>query len=197
MKGIIVALLLILPSITLLAQKVSVENNLWGVQLGIYPASFHNETKITNAVALRSELGFSYGWTGHNGINGPSEWAIIPNIDLEPRFYYNLSRRSKLNKRTDNNSGNYFSLNFGHSLGGLAVTSENIEVYPSIHLIPMYGLRRNMGKNFNFEFAFGMGYGWIFKEYQYWNFTAQRTDTFKDTDHGFAIGIRLAVGCTF
>lgn len=197
MKQIIIALILLFPFIKSVGQEASVENSIWGVQLGIYPISAYNEFKLTNTIALRSEVGFSFGWSSSSRIGGSSKWAVTPDVNVEPRYYYNLNRRSNLEKRTENNSGNYLSVNFGYGAGNLAITSKYTEVYPTIHVIPMYGLRRNIGKKFNFEFAFGVGYNWTYKDYNYVNFVTGKTQSFKETVGEVTLGIRLAIGYVF
>lgn len=42
----------------------SVEKSIWGIQLGIDPVSVHNEVRIKNQLALRSELGFGLEYSG-------------------------------------------------------------------------------------------------------------------------------------
>ncbi len=168
-------------------QEASVEKSLWGVQVGIHPLSVHNESKLSESLSLRSELGFGFGFSGDS-------WAVMPEAVVEPRLYYNLKRRMKLGKQIENNSGNYLSLLAGYTLGDAAINSEDVKVYSSFSLIPMYGLRRNMGAHFNFEFAIGLGYGWVFKEDTY---SYAGNYTVKKTEHGLMYGMRLAIGYVF
>lgn len=51
------------------AQAEGVDKSIWGIQLGIYPILLYNEHRLSNSIALRSEIGFSYGWSGGNGID--------------------------------------------------------------------------------------------------------------------------------
>jgi hypothetical protein len=69
--------LLFLTKIT--AQNTSVEKSVWGIQLGIHPLSVYNELKLTNSIALRSELGFGFSVSG-------DQWAVVPTIIVEPRY---------------------------------------------------------------------------------------------------------------
>ncbi len=194
MKRIIFTLIFFTAFFKMIAQEPSVENSIWGIQLGVYPISMYNELKITNSISLRSEIGFSYAWTSSNGINGSNQWAVTPDINIEPRYYYNLKRRNSLEKRIDNNSGNYLSLNLGYCAGNLAIKSKNTDVNSSIHIIPMYGLRRNIGKRFNSEFAIGIGYSRVFKEYHYVDYITQQPNSYKYSESGVTYGIRLAIG---
>ncbi len=173
------------------AQEVSVEESIWGIQALMLPLSVYNESKLTNNIALRSELAWGFSWSGGGYFDNSSQWEVIPYLNVEPRYYYNLNRRNKKEKRIDNNSGNYLSL-FTCFQPGLGITSKNVELFPAIYIIPTYGLRRNMGKHFNFEIAFGVGYGWKFEKFTYPN-----GETYRNTDSGVLSNFRLAFGYIF
>ncbi|MFV0553527.1 MAG: hypothetical protein ACK5LR_02370 [Mangrovibacterium sp.] len=185
-----VTFLLLYASALFSQETTSVEKSIWGVQIGINPIGVYNESRLTNDISLRSEVGFGYGFSD-------DYWAVLPQLMVEPRYYYNLNRRSGKNKQIRNNSGNYLSLNASYLSGDLAIKSEGVVVHPSISIIPMYGLRRNMGAHFNFEFACGLGYGWTFKDYTSTNLLTQESYSVKETDKGITFGIRLAVGLVF
>lgn len=182
--------LLLLSTSNLFSQESDLEKSIWGIQVGINPLGIHNESRLAKDISLRSEIGFGFGFSGNS-------WAVMPQLMLEPRYYYNLNRRNKKNKQTRNNCGNYLSLNLNYLSGELSVKSEDIEVYPNISVIPMYGLRRNIGQNFNFEFAFGIGYGWTFKKYTGVDYITKETYTEKQVEQGVSLGLRLAIGYVF
>lgn len=197
MKQLILLIFLLLPFVKSSAQDTSVEKSLWGVQMGIHPLSFYNETALSKSIALRSELGFGFAWSSSGGVNGASQWAITPTVIVEPRYYYSLNRRTRLKKRTAWNSGNYLSLNLGYELGTFSITSKDTEVFSSVHLIPMYGFRRNIGAKFNFEMAFGIGGAWTFEEYVLTDYNTMEPITINETNFEVAYGARLAVGYIF
>ena len=171
------------------AQEISVEKSIWGVQAGIYPLSVYNESKLSNNISLRSELFLGFGWM--SGHSSSTDWAIAPYINVEPRWYYNLQRRANKEKRTDNNSGNYLSMQVGCQ-PGFGISSNNATFNPAVYAIPTYGLRRNIGTHFNFETAFGLGYGWVFEEY-----VRMDGSTFRKTENGVSYNIRIAIGYLF
>lgn len=173
------------------AQEASVEESIWGIQALMLPLSVYNELKLTNNIALRSELAWGFSWSGGGYFNNSSQWEVIPYLNVEPRYYYNLNRRHQKRKRIDNNSGNYLSL-FVCFQPGFGITSKNNDLFPAIYFIPTYGLRRNIGKHFNYEAALGFGYGWEFKEITYLN-----GETGSYTDSGTLFNFRLAFGYIF
>ncbi len=187
----IIILLVVVYTPSIKSQEIGIEKSVWGIQTLMFPLSIYNETKLTNSIALRSELSWGFGWTGSYISNMSNSWAIIPYLNVEPRYYYNLEKRNKKGKRTDANSGNYLSL-FSGFQPGFGITSEDVNIHPMIYVIPSYGLRRNIGKHFNFEAAFGIGYGWAFEKYKLNNNKTQRR-----TDKGSLTNIRLAFGYVF
>lgn len=173
------------------AQAPSVENSLWGVQVGIHPFAIYKETKLTTTINLRSELGFGVAWAKNGSYQYSDQWAIIPCIVLEPRFYYNLKKRLEKNKRIDGNSGNFVSLYIGFE-PGFGIVSKNVNLFPTLSTIPMWGLKRNIGEKFNFETALGIGYSWTYEKYTQFN-----GNKIRNTATDIAFGLRLAFGYKF
>ncbi len=172
------------------AQEAEVEKYLWGVQIDpLAPLSVYNELRLDDNIALRSELSAGYGIWDDN-------WILIPNLSIEPRFYYNLGRRVEKSKRVDNNSANYFSLRLKANSQASFSDRNDINVFPAIAIIPNYGFRRNIGRHFNFEFGFGVGYRWIFQEFERKhldNTISLQKSTLGKTDWN----LRIALGLVF
>lgn len=80
---------------------------------------------------------------------------ITGNISVEPRFYYNLQKRYRKNKRTHGNSGGYIALNMGYSFP-IAITGgwKAALIY---NVTPYWGFRR-VWKHFLLDLAGGIGY---------------------------------------
>jgi hypothetical protein len=122
----------------------------------------YNELRLTDAVALRSEIGlagsFFYSYTTWFGsISGFDAYSLTPGIAVEPRWYYDLARRHSAGKRTLYNSGNYFSLKT--SLYSKELTIGNTHPVPThMTIVPMWGLRRHFGTHFSVEAGAGVGY---------------------------------------
>ena len=137
------------------AQNKSVEKSIYGVQIGLGVWGY-NESRLTNQIALRSELGF-YG--GYSKSLYYEIWAITPVITLEPRWYYNLDKRSKKGYDISDNSGNFLSLNMTYVPDWFSISNYgNVSAINQFLLVPTWGIRRNIGKNFNYETGIGLGY---------------------------------------
>lgn len=86
-------------------------------------------------------------------------FILIPSINFQPKFYYNINKRAEKGKNIKNNGANYFSIQTRYIPNWFAISNyKNVKVISSISFIPTYGLRRNFGKNFNYEFKVGLGY---------------------------------------
>ena len=153
------------------AQEVSVEKNLNSVALGLLSLSYQNEFRLERKMTLRTEIGLATG-TSTKDYNGQKEtsFLIVPFLNLEPRWYYGLDRRSRLKRETKNNSSNYVSLltSFVSSRTAL-VNTKDFEAAPFITITPEYGFRRRIGKHFYWEGSAGIGYqhNFLDKSYTY------------------------------
>lgn len=161
-------LILTLCGLTLIAksQTTSVEKSTFGVQTGVLGIWAYNEAKLSNAIALRTEVGFDFGiWESTYYDDYDSPFLLTPVIVVEPRFYYNLKKRSEKSKRTDGNSGNFISLKMGfHPDWFVLFNADDAPIVSDFSIIPTWGIRRNIGKHFNFEAGLGAGYSYTFAE---------------------------------
>lgn len=84
-------------------EKVSVNKNLYGLQLGIVNASFYFETKLQRKIALRAEAGLELVSStieyDDSMIEDETTSIISPYLAIEPRWYYGLDRRARLGKK--------------------------------------------------------------------------------------------------
>lgn len=161
-------LILTLFGLTLIAksQNTSVEKSTFGIQTGVLGIWAYNEAKLSNTIALRTELGFDFGiWetTFYDDYNSP--FLLTPVIVIEPRFYYNLKKRAENSKRTDGNSGNFIALKSGfHPDSFVLFNTDNAPVVSDFSIIPTWGIRRNLGEHFNYEAGIGAGFSHTFAE---------------------------------
>lgn len=144
------------------AQNASVEKSTYGIQTGFLGIWVHNESKLSNSIALRTELGFDSGiWGGD--FYDKTGFLMTPVITVEPRWYYNLNKRKNKSKRIDENSGNFVSLKISYHPDWFVISNtDNVNVISDISIIPTWGIRRNNGKHFNYEAGIGIGYRYIF-----------------------------------
>ncbi|SHG93921.1 hypothetical protein [Winogradskyella jejuensis] len=145
------------------SQSASVEKSVFGIQTGFLGIWAHNESKLSNQFALRTELGLDAGILS----NGPNDFglAFVAAITLEPRWYYNFDRRVDRNKRIDGNSGNFISIKTTYHPDWFVINNnDNINLIGDLSIIPTYGIRRHVGKHFNYEAGFGIGYVRYFKK---------------------------------
>ncbi|MEW7292101.1 hypothetical protein [Aquimarina sp. 2304DJ70-9] len=129
-------------------KAVSVEKSTFGIQVGLIGIWVHNELKLSDQVALRSEI----------GLGGVNTENIVPIVALEPRWYYNLNGRTDKHKRIDGNSGNYVSLRTSYHFRSVLEAEEND--VNQIFIAPTWGIRRNLGNHFNYEVGVGAGLGY-------------------------------------
>jgi len=138
-------------------KKVSVEKSIYGIQTGILGVWGYNESKLTNSIALRSEIGLDAGFSGGSNIN--TVFVLTPTITAEPRFYYNLKKRSKKGKSIFKNSGNFLSLKFFYVPNLFVISNlRNVSARKSLSIIPEWGIKRTIGKHFTYELGLGIGY---------------------------------------
>lgn len=144
------------------AQTSSVEQSTFGVQTGLLGLWIHHESKLSNQIVLRSELGFESIIFG-GSFYDKTGFVMTPIITLEPKWYYNLNKRENKAKRIDHNSGNFISLNTSYRPDWFFISNyNNINIVSDISIIPTWGIRRNIGNHFNFETGFGIGYRYVF-----------------------------------
>ena len=143
------------------AQNVSVEKTVFGIQTGFLGVWVHNESKLSNTIALRSELGLDAGIL-FTDFYGRSGFLLAPVLTFEPRFYYNLSKRNSKSKDITNNSGTFISLKTSYHPDWFVISNYEDNIVSDISFIPTWGIRRNIGTHFNYEAGLGIGYRYIF-----------------------------------
>ncbi len=163
----LILIILVIYSVISQAQETkvaSVENRIYGVQasLGLWS---YGEFKLDNTITLRTEVGMYGGYVAYKmmGFYDEKGFIFIPEISISSRWYYNLHRRHLKGKNIISNSGNFWSLRLGYVPNLLISNNSNFtKNESSIDLIPMWGMRRAMGKHFDFELGLGVGYAYRF-----------------------------------
>ncbi|TXD53064.1 MULTISPECIES: hypothetical protein [unclassified Polaribacter] len=179
-KNIIIIIIIILfYSFSLIAQ---VEKSINSVQIGTVGVWFQNETKLSNSIALRTEVGlYTEIWAG-------SGFFMAPEISFEPRWYYNLKKRKFKNKDISNNSGNFLTIETSYRSSIFEFgTLDSKLAENGFSIIPKWGIRRNLGKRFNYELGVGIGY---------LEFINQKHFTLSDSD-GIIVDAHIRIGYNF
>lgn len=184
-----ITLTLIFCGLTLVAksQNASVEKSTFGIQTGLLGIWAHNESKLSDQIALRSEIGFNVGiWGGT--FYDKTGYIFAPVMTLEPRWYYNLNKRVKKGKRIDGNSGNYISLQTSYNPNWFAISNyDNVSIVSTVSIIPTWGIRRNIGNHLTYETGIGVGYLYYFA----------KTAGYVENDDGVAVNLHLRIGYRF
>lgn len=159
---------------TVNSQSASVEKSTCGIQTGLLGFWAYNEAKLSNTIALRTEIGFDFGiW--ESTFYDDSPFILTPVISLEPRFYYNLKKRLKKSKIIEGNSANFFALKTSYHPDWFVVfNTENVPIVNDISIIPTWGIRRNIGQHFNYETGIGVGYSYTFTKHA--NFSIDKSE---------------------
>ena len=152
--------LLIISSICK-AQNSQINKSVTGLQIGLFGVDFYNESRLSNELALRSELSLFPAVWGED-LYTKIGVAFYPAITLQPKYYYNLSSRIEKGRNTKNNSANYLAVQFRYIPNWFVISNKDVEIRNQIHVIPTFGIRRNFAENFNYEFKAGLGYGTTF-----------------------------------
>ena len=146
------------------SQTASVEKSTYGIQTGLLGIWVHNEMKLTNQIALRTEFGVNASIFGGN-FYPKTGFLMTPVISVEPRWYYNLEKRQSKSKNIAGNSGNFVSLQTSYHPNWFVISNyDNLKTFNLITVIPTWGIKRNVGKHFTYETAIGVGYGHQFRE---------------------------------
>ncbi|WP_299526015.1 hypothetical protein [Winogradskyella sp.] len=187
MKKTVLVLILFIATLKSTAQQASVEKSTFGIQTGFLGVWAHNESKLSNTIALRSELGLDAAIYSNNFV-GSRGFILVPAITLEPRWYYNLNKRVSKNRRIDGNSGNFISIKTTYHpdvvIGSL---DDNVTFISDISIIPTWGIRRNVGKHFTYETGIGIGYVHYFEE----------DNVILPEESGLALNLHLRIGFRF
>lgn len=162
MKRNIITLVFCGLSLIAQSQDASVEKSTYGVQTGFFGVWAHNETKLSSQIALRSEFGFDTElWGG--AFYDKTGYVFAPVITIAPRWYYNLNKRLKKDRRTIGNSGNFIAIKTSYHPDWFVISNyDNVSIVSDISIVPTWGIRRNIGRHFTYEAGIGIGYLYYF-----------------------------------
>ena len=179
------------------AQKASVEKTLFGIQTGFAGLWLNNETKLTNSIALRSEIGIENDFAVGDHYSGTG-FILQPVLNIEPRYYYNLEKRNSNRKKISKNSGNYVSIKTSYHPDWFVINlDENITKIADLSIIPTWGIKRQIGNHFNFETGIGFGYRIVYLKPNYRTANSQNVDDFALNRNKYTPYFHLRIGYAF
>ena len=175
----VIAFLILAFNLNANAQEVSVDKSIFGVQAGFgvhIGIWFNNESKLSNSIALRSEIGLEKDFTVGDHYDGAG-FILQPVLTLEPRYYYNQEKRNSKGKNTTNNSGNYFSIKTSYHPDWFVINlADNVTKTADLAIVPTWGLKRQIGTHFAYETAVGFGYRVVYLKENSVNGNVQNVD---------------------
>ncbi|HPW26097.1 MAG TPA: hypothetical protein PLY31_03095 [Tenuifilaceae bacterium] len=163
---------LIFATYDLFAQDSLMVQKNHSISMEVAGLTYNYETPVANKITLIGRLGLQAG-VGYSSSFG-SYYAISPAVSLEPRFYYNISKRKSIGKNILGNSANFLSINTMYVLDPVIehkTTSSDFFV-----VNPQWGIRRVYWNHFLLEA--GAGFSYFF-------------NTHGDNDFGLMLNLRL------
>ncbi len=164
-KTLFITLLLTLPFISK-SQDAPLEKTMFGLQTSLTGIWIFNESRLSNHFTLRTELGIN---TLLYTKNSNREFGFITNPELivEPRWYYNFSKRQSESKNTKFNSANFIGLKVAYLSDQVIFSNyEDPSTFNSMGnsmlFIPKWVMRRSFGNRFFYELGGGVGYAHYF-----------------------------------
>ena len=192
----IIAFIIFGLTITINAQSTSVEKTMFGIQTGFAGLWINNETRLTNSIVLRSEIGIENDFAvgDHYSSTG---FILQPVLNLEPRYYYNIEKRNSKGKKNSKNSGNYLSIKTSYHPDWFVINlDDNITKIADLSIIPTWGIKRQIGNHFNFETGIGFGYRVVYLKPNYTSATSQNVDDFAYNRSQYTPYLHLRIGYT-
>ncbi|RTY80969.1 hypothetical protein EKL97_09485 [Flavobacterium sp. LS1P28] len=164
MRKIIYLFMLLLFCDVASAQNEGLEKSIYNVQAGFFGLWINHESRLSNQLVLRSEIGFDGGVRGGDFV-GKTIYALTPKLGLEPRWYYNIVKREATGKVIKNNSANFLTLGINYYPDWFVISNrDNVNVSNQMTLIPKWGIRRSISEsNFNYELGIGLGKRYYFE----------------------------------
>lgn len=167
MKKIIYIITILLVCHTIKAQNTGVEKSIYSIEAGVLGVWVNNEVRLSNEISLKSEFGMIAGFRGCSDCE--TQYVLAPEFTLEPRWYYNIEKRSATGKIIKNNSANFATFSFRYYPDWFVISnSTNAYVENQITIIPKWGIKRTISNsNFNYELGIGLGKRYYFESNQW------------------------------
>lgn len=152
MKKILLALLFLLPVLQVNGQSTE---KVWRVNFLNPGIVYELPVSFSSIIAINAGIGYSgsYPKLTKTKFQTGILYAIVPFLDVQYRFFYNLKERAREGKLTAHNSGNFISLRF--KVRGPSIDDNFIRKTSYDFAIgPTWGIQRSYG-NFNLLISVG------------------------------------------
>jgi hypothetical protein len=178
------------------AQEISVEKSFFEIQTGFVGLWINNESKLSNSLVLRSELGLEHDFTVGDHYEG-ADFILQPVLTVEPKYYFNLKKRNRKGRVISKNTGNYFSIKTSYHPDWFVINlDENITKTADLAIVPTWGMRRQIGNRFTYEAGLGLGYRIVFLKENYSNGYSQNVDDSGKNQNQYVPYLHLRIGYT-
>lgn len=167
-KTALLIIITIFPIVVNGQETAHVERSVSSAQIGFLGGYYTLERQVGLYSVLRLEAGLDaaifggtfYPYTG---------FIAVPTLILQPRHYYNREKRLKKGKRLDHNSGNFVAFSIRYHPNWFYISNYYVDPVSDISLVPMWGMKRGLGKRFMFETGVGIGYRYFIVDEQGFN----------------------------
>ncbi|MDZ7659641.1 hypothetical protein [Fodinibius sp.] len=157
-----ILLLVLFPILLLAQQKTENERNQSpSFRINAYPIEVEMELAISKSISVMNAAGFNLFEEGISGIDILKD--SNPYIQVFPRYYYNLDKRSKENKTISGFSGNYIGLYTLLDLQGVGEPNY-INNQNEFWIGPTWGIQRKISDVAHLDLFLGYGLGWYLDE---------------------------------
>lgn len=145
---------------TSFAQESNFSNEYMQLKINAFQPSVEYEMRVlrTSTINLKAQLGIGF-LPIENNFTRETKWhyLILPILDTQYRYYYNLDRRAAKGKLIEGNSGNFIGWRVA---GTTAPLADDLPVFVGAHFVtgPFWGLQRTYPNNFSIGFNIGVAY---------------------------------------
>ena len=155
MKRIFILVIIVLLTIPTNAQEKENIKTVKVLRINFLNPAIELELPTGNYSTFSSALGVGYGGGYPDLTYGGSGfiYIIAPFLDLQEKWFYNLEKRNRKDKTTENNSGNFISVRMitrGNSIADNVYRTSNFD----FAFGPTWGIQRKYG---NFHLLFDVG----------------------------------------
>jgi len=146
-------------SLSLPASQMRMETGYLGLWLNY-------ERRLRKNISLKAEIGYTGGiWI--TPFKSQTDYMFLyPSVSLEPRWYYSL--KSSTWDRNTASGGNFLALQLNYNPNSMYITNSSFlkrkMYFHVVSVVPLWGIKRPLGKNFFYELGGGAGYLHVFTD---------------------------------